>query len=126
MKSCVVTKNFACDPSKVWLYLSKPALNHWCAEVERYEESSDGMQATEYHKGGTEVKLTFTRKEKNRCMSGSFAGGKVRGTFTVLLLGGGDSTSVECTVEIEGLGLFAKANKPVDARLEQLRKAVGV
>ena len=24
MKSCVVTENFACDPMKVWLYLTKP------------------------------------------------------------------------------------------------------
>ena len=24
MKSCVVTANYACDPNKVWLYLTKP------------------------------------------------------------------------------------------------------
>ena len=27
MKSCVVTANYACDPNKVWLYLTKPTLN---------------------------------------------------------------------------------------------------
>ena len=26
MKSCVVTANYACDPNKVWLYLTKPTL----------------------------------------------------------------------------------------------------
>ena len=29
MKSCVVTENFACDPMKVWLYLTKPTRNNW-------------------------------------------------------------------------------------------------
>ena len=29
MKSCVVTANYACDPNKVWLYLTKPTLNGW-------------------------------------------------------------------------------------------------
>ncbi len=33
MKSCVVTVNFSCDPMKVWLYLTKPTLNHWRRDV---------------------------------------------------------------------------------------------
>ena len=52
MKSCVVTENFACDPMKVWLYLTKPTLNNWCKDVSAYEESSDGMTATEKHTDG--------------------------------------------------------------------------
>ena len=38
MKSCVVTENFACDPMKVWLYLTKPTLNNWCKDVSAYED----------------------------------------------------------------------------------------
>ena len=66
MKSCVVTENFACDPMKVWLYLTKPTLNNWCKDVSAYEESSDGMTATEKHTDGSETQITFTRKEKPR------------------------------------------------------------
>ena len=33
MKSCVVTANYACDPNKVWLYLTKPTLNGWRRDV---------------------------------------------------------------------------------------------
>lgn len=29
MKTCVVTANYSCDPNKVWLYMTKPTLNHW-------------------------------------------------------------------------------------------------
>ena len=72
MKSCVVTENFACDPMKVWLYLTKPTLNNWCKDVSAYEESSDGMTATEKHTDGSETQITFTRKEKPRCLSCSF------------------------------------------------------
>ena len=39
MKSCVVTANYACDPNKVWLYLTKPTLNNWRKDVSGYEES---------------------------------------------------------------------------------------
>ena len=94
MKTCVVTVNFACDPMKVWLYLTKPTLNNWCKDVSAYEESSDGMTATEKHTDGSETQITFTRKEKPRCLSCSFQRGKISGSFTALLLGGGDSTSV--------------------------------
>ena len=86
MKSCVVTANFACDPMKVWLYLTKPTLNNWCKDVSTYEESSDGMTATEKHTDGSETQITFTRKEKPRCLSCSFQRGKISGSFTALLL----------------------------------------
>ena len=43
MKSCVVTANYACDPNKVWLYLTKPTLNGWRRDVSSYEESDDGL-----------------------------------------------------------------------------------
>ena len=45
MKSCVVTANYACDPNKVWLYLTKPTLNGWRRDVSSYEESDDGLKA---------------------------------------------------------------------------------
>ena len=38
MKTCVVTASFACDPSKLWLYLTKPTLNGWRKDVRDYEE----------------------------------------------------------------------------------------
>lgn len=125
MKSCVVTANFACDPMKVWRYLTKPTLNNWCKDVSTYEESSDGMTATEKHTDGSETQITFTRKEKPRCLSCSFQRGKISGSFTALLLGGGDSTSVECTLDVNGLGLFAKPAKLLEAHFDMLRKTLG-
>lgn len=126
MKTCVVTANYACDPNKVWLYLTKPTLNHWRTDVQGYEESDDGLRATEHNADGSTTELAFTRKEKPRCISCNFQKGRVHGSFTAILLGGGDSTSLECTFEAEGLGLFAKPQKDVEARLEMLRKALGV
>ena len=125
MKSCVVTENFACDPMKVGLYLTKPTLNNWCKDVSAYEESSDGMTATEKHTDGSETQITFTRKEKPRCLSCSFQRGKISGSFTALLLGGGDSTSVECTLDVNGLGLFAKPAKLLEAHFDMLHKTLG-
>mgnify|MGYP000034654926 CR=1 FL=1 len=84
MKSCVVTANYACDPNKVWLYLTKP-----------------------------------------RCLSCNFQKGKISGTFTALLLGGGDATSVECTLDVNGLGFFTKPEKLLNERLEMLRQTLG-
>jgi len=126
MKSCVVTVNYSCDPSKVWLYLTKPTLAGWRTDVSAYEETPDGMQATETMKDGSTTVLKFTRKEKNRCISCQFANGKKNGTFTAILLGGGDSTSLECTLEIDGLGLFKKPKPMLEQRLEMLRIALGV
>lgn len=126
MKTCVVTANYACDPNKVWLYLTKPTLNGWRKDVKEYEESDDGMRVVEHNTDGTTTELQFSRKEKPRCLSCSFRNGKVNGTFTAILLGGGDSTSLECTMEINGLGLFAKPKKLLEARLQMLKAALGV
>ena len=46
--------------------------------------------------------------------------------MTAILMGGGDSTSLECTLDVDGLGLFTKPQKLLDERLEMLRKALGV
>ena len=62
MKTCVVTANFNCDPGKVWLYLTKPTLNHWRTDVKDYEETPDGLQATEHNTDGKDTQLTFTRR----------------------------------------------------------------
>ena len=91
MKSCVVTANYACDPNKVWLYLTKPTLNGWRRDVSSYEESDDGLKAAEKNTDGSETQIVFTRKEKPRCLSCNFQKGKISGTFTALLLGGGDA-----------------------------------
>ena len=64
MKSCVVTANYACDPNKVWLYLTKPTLNGWRRDVSSYEESDDGLKAAEKNTDGSETQIVFTRKEK--------------------------------------------------------------
>ena len=90
MKSCVVTANYACDPNKVWLYLTKPTLNGWRRDVSSYEESDDGLKAAEKNTDGSETQIVFTRKEKPRCLSCNFQKGKISGTFTALLLGGGE------------------------------------
>ena len=72
MKSCVVTANYACDPNKVWLYLTKPTLNGWRRDVSSYEESDDGLKAAEKNTDGSETQIVFTRKEKPRCLSCNF------------------------------------------------------
>ena len=74
----------------------------------------------------SETQIVFTRKEKPRCLSCNFQKGKISGTFTALLLGGGDATSVECTLDVNGLGLFAKPEKLLNERLEMLRQTLGV
>lgn len=125
MKNCVVTETFACDPSKVWLYLTKPTLNGWRKDVRDYEESDGGQRVVEHHTDGTTTEMTFTRREKPRSLSCSFRNGKVSGTFTAILFGGGDSTSLECTMEISGLGLFAKPKKLLQERLDMLHGALG-
>lgn len=57
MKSCVVTANYACDPNKVWLYLTKPTLNGWRRDVSSYEESDDGLKAAEKNTDGSETQI---------------------------------------------------------------------
>lgn len=125
MKTCVVTENFSCDPSKVWLYLTKPTLNGWRKDVRDYEESNGGRRVVERHTDGSTTEMEFTRREKPRSLSCNFQNGKVSGTFTVILLGGGDSTSLECTMEVKGLGLFAKPQKLLQERLAMLHNALG-
>lgn len=125
MKTCVVTASFACDPSKLWLYLTKPTLNGWRKDVRDYEEKDGGLHVIEHNTDGSTTELHFTRREKPRCLSCNFQNGKVNGTFTLILLGGGDSTSLECTMEVSGFGLFAKPKKLLEERLNMLRAAVG-
>ncbi len=124
-KSCVLTRTFSCDPSRVWLYLSNPAMNHWRKDVTSAEISTDGMQVTEIGPDGSRTEITFTDKEKPRRMTGSFVHGKLKGSFTVILLGGGDSTSLECTFEVEGIGLFTKPQKLLEERMDMLAGALG-
>ena len=90
------------------------------------EESDDGLKAAEKNTDGSETQIIFTRKEKPRCLSCNFQKGKISGTFTALLLGGGDATSVECTLDVNGLGLFTKPEKLLNERLEMLRQTLGV
>lgn len=126
MKTCVITENYACDPNRVWLYLTKPTLNGWRKDVRDYEESDDGLRVVEHNTDGSTTEVKFTRREKPRSLSGSFQKGKVSGTFTIILLGGGDSTSLECTMEVSGLGLFAKPKKLLEERMNMLHASLGV
>ena len=47
-------------------------------------------------------------------------------TGNKIAAGGGDATSVECTLDVNGLGLFAKPEKLLNERLEMLRQTLGV
>ncbi len=125
MKTSVVTASFSCDPNKIWLYMTNPNLNHWRTDLKETEISGDGMHATEKCTDGSVIEITYTRKEKPRHLGFQFAHGKVRGEFTAILLGGGDSTSVECTMSADGLGLFEKPAKRLDRYLDMLRKGLG-
>ena len=62
MKTCVVTANYSCDPNKVWLYLTKPTLNHWRSDVSEYEESDDGLKGVEHNTDGDTTEIVFTRR----------------------------------------------------------------
>ncbi len=125
MKSCVLTRTFSCDPSRIWLYLTNPAMNHWRKDVTAADISADGMQLVETMTDGSKTEITFTDKEKPRRMTGTFVHGKVKGGFTVILLGGGDCTSVECTFEADGLGLFTKPKKLLEERFDMLAQTLG-
>ena len=122
MKSCVYTASFSCDPTRVWLYLTNPTLGSWRKDVKSAEISDDGMRVVETAPDGSRTEIHFSVKEKPRRMTCTFVHGKVEGNFTAILLGGGDSTSVECTMEIKGLGLFAKPQKLLEQRMEMLRQ----
>lgn len=125
MKSCVYTASFSCDPTRVWLYLTNPTLGGWRKDVKSAEISDDGMRVVEIASDGSRTEIHFSVKEKPRRMTCTFVHGKVEGNFTAILLGGGDSTSVECTMEIKGLGLFAKPQKLLEQRMEMLRQILG-
>ncbi|MGN0974422.1 MAG: hypothetical protein ACI4OL_00355 [Gemmiger sp.] len=125
MKNCVTTATYGCDPSRVWLYLSNLSLNHWYREASECEITPDGMDMLVRKKDGGTMQVQYTRKEKPRRMDCTFSCGKAHGNCTMLLLGGGDSTSVECTLTVDGLGLFAKPQKLMDAFFEELRAALG-
>lgn len=124
-KSCVVTASFTSQPVKVWLYLTDPMHNNWRTDLSGAEISSDGMEVTEKNKDGSTTKITFSDKEKARRMSCTFVHGKVTGSFTAILLGGGDSTSLECTLQVSGVGLFSKPKKMLEERIDMLRQALG-
>lgn len=64
MKTCVVTANYSCDPNKVWLYLTKPTLNHWRSDVSEYEESDDGLKGVEHNTDGGTTEIVFTARTR--------------------------------------------------------------
>ncbi|MEE0801831.1 MAG: hypothetical protein U0L91_11255 [Gemmiger sp.] len=125
MKSCVVTATYACSANKVWLYLTNPTLNSWRPDVTSAEIDPGGMKIVEKHQDGSTTEILFTNMEKPRRMTCNFVKGRVKGTFTAILFGSAESTSLECTLDVEGLGLFAKPQKQLQAFLETLRKALG-
>ena len=84
-----------------------------------------GMHIVEKNKDGTTTDIHFDKLDKPRRISCTFTRGKIRGAFTAILLGSADSTSLECTLDVEGLGLFAKPQKKLEAYLETLRKVLG-
>ena len=125
MKNCVVTASYSCPPQKVWLYLTNPNLNHWRTDLSGAEVASDGSSIIEHTKDGGVIEVKVLESEKARRLRCSFTHGRVHGTFIAILLGGGDATSLECTLEVEGMGLFAKPRKGLEERLEMLRRAMG-
>ena len=124
MKSCVLTANFDCDVYKIWMYLTNPTLAHWRTDVTETEISPDGMQRTDTHKDGSKTQIVYSRKEKPRAITCEYVHGRQRGTFTAILLGGQGSSSLECTFEMDGIGLFDKAHKHLQPVLDMLQRAV--
>ena len=125
MKTCVVTATYGCAPNKVWLYMTNPTLNSWNPTVASAEVDLEGMHIVEKNKDGTTTDIHFDKLDKPRRISCTFTRGKIRGAFTAILLGSADSTSLECTLVVEGLGLFAKPQKKLEEYLETLRKVLG-
>ena len=125
MKSCVVTATYGCSANKIWLYLTNPVLNHWDPSVSEAEVDLDGMKIFTRNKDGSVTNIAFSDLENPRRMSCTFNRGRIKGSFTAILLGSGDSTSVECTLDVDGMGLFAKPQKKLNEYLETLRKALG-
>lgn len=125
MKTCVVTASYSCPPAKVWLYLTNPNLNHWRTDLNEAVIDSDGQHIQEKNKDGSVTEVQIVEAEKPRRLRCTFTRGRISGSFTAILLGGGDATSLECTMEVEGMGLFAKPKKGLEERLEMLHKALG-
>ena len=125
MKSCVYTASFNCDPMRVWLYMTNPTLQGWRRDVKAAELSDDGMRLVETAPDGSTTEIRYSVKEKPRRFSCTFAHGRVQGSFTAILLGGGNSTSVECTLDVKGLGLFAKPKKLLEERMQMLAAVLG-
>lgn len=125
MKTCVVTASYNCPPAKVWLYLTNPNLNHWRTDLNEAEIDPDGMHMKEKNKDGSVTEIQILESEKPRRLRCAFTRGRIRGSFTAILLGGGDATSLECTMEVEGMGLFAKPRKGLEERLDMLHQALG-
>ena len=124
MKTCVVTATYGCAPNKVWLYMTNPTLNSWNPSVASAEVDLEGMHIVEKNKDGTTTDIHFDKLDKPRRISCTFTRGKIRGAFTAILLGSADSTSLECTLDVEGLGLFAKPQKKLEGYLETLIKQI--
>lgn len=125
MKTCVVTATYSCPPTKVWLYLTNPKLNQWRSDLSDADIAADGSHITERGRDGSVTEVQIVESEKPRRLRCQFTRGRIRGSFTAILLGGGDATSLECTMEVEGMGLFAKPRKGLEERLDMLRKALG-
>lgn len=125
MKTCVVTATYSCPPTKVWLYLTNPKLNQWRSDLSDADVAPDGSRITERGRDGSVTEVQIVESEKPRRLRCQFTRGRIRGSFTAILLGGGDATSLECTMEVEGMGLFAKPRKGLEERLDMLRKALG-
>ena len=103
MKTCVVTATYGCAPNKVWLYMTNPTLNSWNPTVASAEVDLEGMHIVEKNKDGTTTDIHFDKLDKPRRISCTFTRGKIRGAFTAILLGSADSTSLECTLDVDCL-----------------------
>lgn len=125
MKSCVVTASFGCSPNKIWLYLTNPTLNHWNPNIADADVDLDSMKMSIKKTNGSVINVTFNELEKARKMSCNFSCGRIKGTFTAILFGSGDTSSVECTMDVSGMGLFAKPGKQLNEFFATLRKAIG-
>ncbi len=123
MKSCVLTADLNCPPSLVWQYLTRPTLNHWRTDIAEVETDPDGMTERQKHTDGSTTQVRYTRREKDRAVSCDFTHGRQNGHFTAILLGG-STTSLECTFEIDGIGLFGKAHKQLQPVLDMLKVQV--
>ena len=133
MKTCVVTATYGCAPNKVWLYMTNPTLNSWNPTVASAEVDLEGMHIVEKNKDGTTSKfekrgaaVEVPEWDASKCLQcNQCALVCPHAAIRPILLGSADSTSLECTLDVEGLGLFAKPKKKLEEYLETLRKVLG-